>query len=233
MNTLKIPLFVALDVDSDTQALRIAHATTPFVGGFKVGPRLCLRYGAALIGQLAQLGLVFVDNKYFDIPNTMEAAVRASFEAGASFVTIHAQSGPSALRRLAEVERELNQQRPFCLLSVTVLTSFDQQSLPPNSCQQPIADQVKSLSQLSIDSGLSGLVCAGSEVQSLRQAYSEAFLLVPGIRLPHQRSGDQKRVMGPREAIKAGASALVVGRPICDSADPAEAAREFFDLLSP
>ncbi|MCB0386025.1 MAG: orotidine 5'-phosphate decarboxylase, partial [Bdellovibrionales bacterium] len=90
---IKSPIFVALDVDDEIRAMEIAEQVEPYVGGFKVGPRLCLKYGSALVSRLATLGHVFVDNKYFDIPNTMEHAIRATFDSGATFATVHAQAG--------------------------------------------------------------------------------------------------------------------------------------------
>lgn len=230
--SLNPPIFVALDVDNDQQALSLAERVGPYVGGFKVGPRLCMRYGAGLVKSLSAHASVFVDNKYFDIPSTMESAVRASFASGASFTTIHAQSGPEALRRLAQVEAELNQERPFHLLAVTILTSFTQETLPPNSQAQPIDQQVRDLAQMTLDSGVKGLVCSAHEVEALRKAHPEACLVTPGIRLPENEAGDQKRVMGPKEAMALGASALVVGRPICQADDPIKAAQRFQQELA-
>ena len=101
---MKNPIFLALDVDTESEALRIAASVGPHIGGIKVGPRLAVRYGATLFPALTKLAPLFIDNKYFDIPNTMEGAVRASFEMGASYVTIHAQAGVEALKRMAEIE---------------------------------------------------------------------------------------------------------------------------------
>jgi orotidine-5'-phosphate decarboxylase len=225
------PIFVALDVDDENRALAIAKAVAPFVGGFKVGPRLCMRYGAPLVKKLAAQKPVFVDNKFFDIPNTMEAAVAAAFESGASFVTVHAQAGPEALRRLAELEGKLNRERPFKILSVTILTSFTQAQLPVVSRSMPIAQQVEALAELTLENGLTGLVCSADEVGRLRQRYPNAFILVPGIRLPGQDKGDQNRTADPASVLRNGASALVVGRPIVDAQDPVSAAKLFADTV--
>lgn len=232
MKVLDTPIFVALDVDSAEEARRIAQQTKNHVGGYKIGPRLCMRYGAGLIAELAAHRPVFVDNKYFDIPNTMESAIRATYEAGASFATVHAQSGSEALKRLAAIEAELCAQCPFKILSVTILTSFAQGGLPSVSAAQPIAEQVKALADLTIESGLSGIVSSAAEVASLRQAHPSSFLVIPGIRLPGNDVGDQKRVLGPREALALGASALVVGRPIVDAKDPAGAAEQFHKAIA-
>ncbi|MBT4761454.1 MAG: orotidine-5'-phosphate decarboxylase [Bdellovibrionaceae bacterium] len=222
------PIFVALDVDTEEEALSLAGMTSGFVGGYKVGPRLCMKYGEPLIKKLAALGSVFIDNKYFDIPNTMESAVRATFNSGASFATVHAQSGREALKRMAELEAELNKERFFKILSVTVLTSFSKDTLPGTVKEVSLKDQVRLLAQESVDAGLSGLVCSAHEVEDLRAMFPDCFLVTPGIRFPDEDNADQKRVMGPREAIACGSSALVVGRPICASSNPLTAAQKFY-----
>lgn len=225
------PIFVALDVDSADTAMELIRQTRAFVGGFKVGPRLALRYGEPFLKQVARHGSMFIDNKYFDIPNTMETAVRASFDVGAAFCTVHAQAGSEALKRLADVEADLCQRRPFRILAVTVLTSFKQETLPPNVNKIPIAEQTVTLAKLAIESGLSGLVCSPDEVESLRKLFPQAFLVTPGVRLSHDDKGDQSRVSDPCTALKRGSSALVVGRPICDSLEPAKAAKWYYEEI--
>lgn len=229
---MKNPLFVALDVDTDKEALKIVELTRSYAGGYKVGPRLIVRYGPPLLKELAGRAPLFIDNKYFDIPSTMEGAVHASFEVGASFATIHAQAGPEALARLARVEKELNQIRPFRLLSVTILTSFSQETLPGVLKPASISDMVLELAHLSIESGITGLVCSPEEVGALRKQFPKAFLLVPGIRMEGSDLGDQKRVADPTSVLRNGASALVVGRPICQAENPAQAAKLYFDAIS-
>lgn len=224
------PIFVALDLDDAAKALSIAKQVEPFVGGFKVGPRLILREGASFVKKLAAMKPVFIDNKYFDIPSTMDAAIRATFEMGATYATIHAQSGSEAMKLLAQTEQELNQQRPFKILAVTILTSFAQNTLPPNSNKQDIATQVVDLASITIQSGLTGLVCSPHEAEILRSRHNNAFLVTPGIRLDGN-AGDQKRIMGPKEAIKAGASALVIGRPIVEAKDPRAVAEQCMKLV--
>lgn len=226
---MKNPIIVALDVDSREQALKLADQLADVVGGFKVGPRLCLRYGQDLVKEIAARGPVFVDNKHFDIPSTMEAAVRASFEAGATLVTVHALSGKEALTKMAAVEKELNQQRPFKILAVTILTSWDQNSMPSNLKQQPISQHVTDLAGLVLESGMTGLVCSPHELDLLQN--KGLYLVTPGIRFSIDSLGDQKRVMGPAEAIHAGASALVVGRPIIEAKNPLETATDYVMAL--
>lgn len=218
-------LIVALDVDTRERALKLATDLGDIVGGFKLGPRLCLRYGMDLVKEIAKHGPVFMDNKHFDIPSTMEAAVRASFEAGASLVTVHALSGMEALTLMGKVEKELNQTRPFRILAVTVLTSWDEKSLPSNMKSQPVADHVVEMAKQVHQAGVSGLVCSAHELTLLKDI--PLYKVTPGIRFELQASQDQKRTMTPTEALKAGASALVVGRPIVEAKNPKEAAMDF------
>ncbi|MFM6928829.1 MAG: orotidine-5'-phosphate decarboxylase, partial [Bdellovibrio sp.] len=184
-----------------------------------------LRYGMEFVKEMAARAPIFLDNKHFDIPSTMEAAVRASFEAGASLVTVHALSGSEALSRMAALERELSQQRPFRILAVTILTSWDENSLPGVMKAQAISQHVVDLAVLVQNSGLSGVVCSPHELDLLQNR--GLYLVTPGIRFSMGNSGDQKRIMGPNEALKAGASALVVGRPILEAKNIREAATEF------
>lgn len=224
------PLCIALDVDSREEAMSLLTQVGDLVGGVKLGPRLIHRYGQSLVAEIAKSAPVFVDCKFFDIPSTMVAAVRASFEAGASVVTVHALAGAEALRELARLEVELNKTRPFLILAVTILTSWDEKSFPANFQTQSVAQHVKQLAELVQSSGLHGIVCSPEEIQLLKAP--GVFLLTPGIRLPENEKGDQKRTMGPAQAIQAGASALVVGRPIVAASNPREAAQRFLAEIS-
>jgi orotidine-5'-phosphate decarboxylase len=227
---LKNPLILALDVDTKEDALKILDHVGDLVGGVKLGPRLVYRYGASLVAEIAEIAPVFVDNKYFDIPSTMVAAVKASFDAGATLVTVHALAGKEALRALHLLEIELNQIRPFKILAVTVLTSWNQNSMPASFHSWSVENHVRSLTQEVYSSGLRGLVCSGHELEYLN--YPGLFKVTPGIRLSTDQvqvqSEDQKRVMTPKQAVKAGASALVIGRPILQSHDPR---KTIFEIL--
>lgn len=220
---LKNPLIIALDVDSAEECFRLSELLGPHAGAFKVGPRLCMRYGAELVTKLSKHAPVFVDNKYLDIPSTMDAALRATFEAGATLATIHAGAGSEALSLLAKTESELAAKRPFKVLAVTILTSFTEQTLPPTMIKQSVAASVESLAKLTLSSGLTGLVCSPHEVSALRALDPKAYLVTPGVRLPTDDVGDQKRIETPEQAMRKGSSALVVGRPIIAAKDPVEA----------
>ncbi len=215
---LKNPLIVALDLDDFDYCLELIRVLGPLVGGIKLGPRLVIRYGKEIIHQASHFAPVFLDMKFLDIPNTMEHSVRAAFEMGASLVTIHAQSGREALKRLSHLENELSKERPFKILVVTVLTSFSTENLPSNMKSMSISDHVNHLALDAYQSGLRGFVCSPHEAQALRQNYPDSFIVTPGVRrIQGSINDDQKRVMTPAEAIKQGASAIVVGRPILEA----------------
>lgn len=222
---LKSPLMVALDVDRDTEAEKLADALGDVAGCLKLGPRLIHRYGESLVRKLAAQAPVFVDCKFFDIPSTMEAAVRATFEAGATFTTVHAMAGPTALRRLAAVEAELNRERPFKILAVTILTSWGDQDFSAIFRSAPVVDQVRTLASEVRAAGLTGLVCSPHELDVLQG--EGHYLVTPGVRLPDAAADDQTRIMTPAEAVRRGASAFVVGRPIIQAANPREAALNY------
>lgn len=220
MSLLKNPIILALDVDTRDQALKIIDQVGDLVGCVKLGPRLVYRYGAEFVSQICQKAPVFIDNKYFDIPSTMLAAVRASFEAGATLVTVHAMAGKEALSELAKLESELNKIRPFKILAVTVLTSWNENSYPASLQKLTVQQHVSLLTQEVYESGLRGLVCSGHELQFLN--FPDLYKVIPGIRLDNgiENSQDQKRVMTPQQALTLGASALVIGRPILQSQQP-------------
>lgn len=224
---LRNPLMIALDVDTREKALSLANLLGPQVGALKVGPRLSLKYGENFIRELTQYAPVFVDNKFLDIPNTMAASVQAAFDTGATFCTVHAWSGIEALGRLADLEAKLNQMRPFQILVVTILTSFTEELLPPTMVREPVAVQVRRLTKMAWETGLRGFVCSPHEVAQLKREWPSGFFVTPGVRFGDDDRGDQKRVESPGQAVRLGASAIVVGRPIVEAADPVAAAMRF------
>ena len=229
--SLANPIIVSLDVDSVEDCLRLATQLKGRVGAYKIGPRLVVRYGQDLIAKMAALGPVFVDNKYLDIPSTMEGAIRATFDCGATLATVHCWAGGEALEKLAKLEAEFNRHRPFKILAVTILTSFSPETLPPGLLKESIDQHVEGLAALALGSGISGIVCSPQEVARLRALSKEAFLVTPGVRLPTDDRGDQKRVETPAEALRLGASALVIGRPIIEAKDPVAATEKILASL--
>jgi orotidine-5'-phosphate decarboxylase len=177
------------------------------------------------VRRVVDLGLpVFLDLKFHDIPNTVAGAVRAVAGLGAAIVNVHASGGSAMLTAAAEAAAEYGANRPL-IIAVTVLTSLDDNDLASVGQAVPAASQVERLALLTLSCGLDGVVCSSAEIAALRAACGAEFrLIVPGIR-PHWAStGDQKRIMTPREARDLGADVLVIGRPITGSDDPAAAA---------
>lgn len=212
-------VFLALDLDDAREAQAIAESLSGTGLGFKLGPRLMLREGAALVRTIAKHGPVFIDCKHLDIPSTMEAAVRAAFDSGAQYSTIHAMAGPEALARMGKLETELAKERLFRILTVTVLTSFSSETLPFGLRGQDIGELVEGFAKDAAAGGLKSFVCSPHEATRLKNAIPGAFLVTPGIRPAGSAKGDQVRIETPKLAAEAGASALVVGRPILEARD--------------
>ena len=219
----KTVLIAALDVDSREDAFAIVEKIGSSVEWYKVGKQLFTRCGPELISGLKQRGKkVFLDLKYHDIPNTVAQAVRSAAAIGADMVNVHASGGPAMLKAAAQAAAESK----ICLIAVTVLTSLDQQELNAIGIQDSPADQVLRLARLTQQAGLAGVVCSAREITLIQNACGKDFLtIVPGIRPAGADAGDQKRIMTPAQAAAAGASYIVVGRPILAASDPSEAAQ--------
>jgi orotidine-5'-phosphate decarboxylase len=229
-NSASSRLILALDLDSPQEALDLAQKLQGKVGVFKVGPRFVMRAGPEGLEKLRSCGEIFLDCKFHDIPSTMESAVRTSFELGASLVTVHASAGREALKLMAQVESELSQQRKFRILAVTVLTSFSEEGLPKNWQIQSMQKHVLDLVSEVRASGLTAVVCSPHELEVLKN--QGLFLVTPGVRFPEEAGkDDQKRIMSPSDAIGAGASAVVVGRPILQAKDPLRAVERYLHSL--
>ena len=217
-------LIVALDVPTAAQARDLARQLSGICRWVKVGLELYLAAGSAIVEELASQGLsVFLDLKFHDIPNTVAGAVRSAASMGASLLTVHAAGGPVMLAAAAEAAAStVNSPR---LLAVTVLTSMDAAQLAAIGVDASPADQVLRLARMAQASGINGLVCSAEEIRLLRQELGLAMhLVIPGIRPAGSEVGDQKRISTPADAIRAGANALVVGRPITKASNPAQAA---------
>ncbi|HTU50978.1 MAG TPA: orotidine-5'-phosphate decarboxylase [Acidobacteriaceae bacterium] len=225
-------LIVALDVPTATQARELAAQLRGTCRWVKVGLELYLATGTAMVEELTAQGFsVFLDLKFHDIPNTVAGAVRSAASMGASLLTIHAAGGPAMLRAAAEAAAATKNAPQ--LLAVTVLTSMDKEQLAAIGIETTAADQVLRLARMAVDSEIHGLVCSPEEVALLRHDLgAQPRLVVPGIRPAGAAFGDQKRIATPADAIQAGASQLVVGRPITQAADPAMAAQVILDEIA-
>ena len=220
-------LFVAIDTPDVTRASALARALAPVGCGIKLGLEFFSGQGPdgvrAVVASAPNTPL-FLDLKFHDIPNTVAAAVRAALALKPFVLNVHAAGGNAMMTAAAEAARDASP-RPL-VIAVTVLTSLDDNDLKSVGQNGPAAEQAVLLARLARDSKLDGVVCSAHEAASLRAACGPDFkLIVPGIRPTGSAVGDQKRVMGPKEAIEAGADFLVVGRPITEAADPVVAAR--------
>ncbi|HXQ50710.1 MAG TPA: orotidine-5'-phosphate decarboxylase [Stellaceae bacterium] len=219
------PILVAIDTPDEAAARALVAAVASAVGGVKLGLEFFVANGPRAAKAAAGGQALFLDLKLHDIPNTVAGAVRAAAALEPLLLTIHATGGPAMMRAAAEAAAGTGRRR-MKLVGVTVLTSLDEADLASVGQAGPIADQALRLALLARASGLDGVVCSPHEVAGLRAACGQEFLLVvPGIRPAGASLGDQKRVMGPREAIAAGANYLVIGRPITAAPDPGAAAR--------
>ncbi len=221
-------IIVALDGMAPEQALAFSRGVEG-LRWVKVGLELFVQAGPDVVAQLREQGLrVFLDLKFHDIPATMAGACRRAAGLGAELITVHACAGSEALRAAQAAASEGAQAAGLAsptLLAVTVLTSWEEQRLQRElALSQTIAERVPSLAQLAASAGIGGCVCSPLEAASLRAQHPEPFALVtPGIRPKGSAVGDQARVLGPAEAIVAGASQLVIGRPITKAEDPSAA----------
>ena len=225
-------VIVALDFPDSRQALEFSRKTSPQLCRLKVGKELFTSAGPALVEQLVDSGYdVFLDLKYHDIPNTVERAAAAAARLGVWMLNVHALGG-EAMMRAAREGIESVPRRPF-LIAVTVLTSMSADDLRALGIEIPLENMVERLARNALDCGLDGVVCSAREAPALRQNLGQSALLVtPGIRPDWAGADDQQRIVTPRQALDDGASYLVIGRPITQHADPAEALRLISESIS-
>jgi len=222
-------MIVALDVDSAAEARTLADRLRGIVGGFKIGSRLFVSEGPALVRELADRGdRVFLDLKFHDIPNTVAGAVTAATRLGVWMVNVHASGGAAMMRagrEAADREAARMSRRPPLLIAVTMLTSLSEGMLGEIGVTAGLTAQVDRLAALAQAAGLDGVVASPQEIVSIRARCGGEFAIVtPGIRGVADARDDQRRTLTAVEALAAGASYLVVGRPIIAAADPRAAA---------
>ena len=243
-------LLVALDVEDGPAALALAGNLRDVVGGFKVGSRLFTTEGPDIVRTLARTGgRVFLDLKFHDIPNTVGTAVAAATSLGVWMVNVHASGGTRMMQAARDAARETaarERRTPPIVIAVTVLTSMNAEMLDETGVHGPVLDQVLRLADLAQAAGLDGVVASPQETALIRQRCGQDFVIVtPGIRggtakasdkpgpdVPSVKNDDQERTLGPAEAIAAGASYLVVGRPIIAAPNARKAAEEIARALT-
>jgi orotidine-5'-phosphate decarboxylase len=218
-------LIVALDVSSAAAARKIVAAVGDSAMTYKVGMQLYTAEGPQVVRDLVSSGRkVFLDLKYHDIPNTVASAVHEAAKLGVSMLTVHASGGSKMLKAAVDAAHSNNQS--LVVLAVTVLTSLDEEQLQNVGFRGTVREEVLRLAALALDSGCRGIVTSPRETAAVRAELGHNFAIVtPGVRPAGSSHGDQARVATPAEAIAAGASHIVVGRPITEAADPAAEAR--------
>jgi len=229
-------LIVALDVDSGARALALADSLRDVVGAFKIGSRLFTLEGPSIVRALTERGdKVFLDLKFHDIPNTVATAVEAATSLGVWMLNVHAAGGSKMMKAAVDAAHATaarDRRQPPFVIAVTVLTSMNAAALAESGIETPVLDQVVRLARLTQDAGLDGVVASAQETALIRKACGKNFAIVtPGIRDQSKaaKPDDQERTMTAAEAITAGASYLVVGRPIIAAADPRAAAEKLIE----
>jgi orotidine-5'-phosphate decarboxylase len=215
------PVIIALDYSSEKEVLEFVSKVQPGSCRLKVGKELFVHAGPALVKKLITMGFdVFLDLKFHDIPNTVAKACLAAADMGVWMMNVHASGGRRMMETASAALANHGTDRPL-LIAVTVLTSMAQQDLAEVGIDTTPENQVLRLAKLTADAGLDGVVCSALEVQTLSAAMSSGFIFVtPGIRPAGSSNDDQRRIMTPEQAMKAGSDYLVIGRPITQSDSP-------------
>jgi orotidine-5'-phosphate decarboxylase len=214
-------IYVAIDTPDLERAMAIAARVKGHVGGLKLGLEFFCANGRQGIREMADLGLpIFLDLKLHDIPNTVGKAIQALRPLEPAILTVHAAGGRAMME-----DAKAAAPRGTRVVAVTVLTSLDGEDLASIGVAPDPHAQVERLTGLARDAGLDGVVCSGAEVAAAKKLWPDGYFVVPGVRPAGGKSADQKRVVTPRAALDAGASVLVIGRPITEARDPDQAAR--------
>ncbi|PEQ13175.1 orotidine 5'-phosphate decarboxylase [Novosphingobium sp. PC22D] len=215
------PVFLALDLPRLDAAEALARKVAGHIGGIKLGLEFFCAHGHHGVHEIHKIGLpIFLDLKLHDIPNTVAGAMQSIHVLEPSIVTVHAAGGRAMMEDAKAAAGENCK-----VVAVTVLTSLDEKDLAATGIGCSAHDQALRLAELAHSAGIDGIVCSGHEVEAVHKQWKEGFFVVPGLRPADGKAGDQKRTVTPREARDAGASALVIGRPISRAPDPLAAAR--------
>ncbi len=230
-------LLCAIDTVDLDNAVAIASSLKGLVGGIKLGLEFFTAHGPAGVQAIAASDLpIFLDLKYFDIPNTVAGAIRATAGLNPFMLTVHIGGGPAMLRAAMAASYRLASQndgkRPL-IIGISVLTSFDETDIEAVGMRPTLADQVHRLADMALTNGLDGVVCSAHEIAALRGSFGDDLKMVtPGIRPAWSSPDDQKRIVTPAEALRLGADYLVIGRPIFRADDPPAAARRILDEMA-
>ena len=222
------PIIIAMDFDTEESALALLDQLDPQKCRVKIGKELFTLAGPQFVRNVIGRGFdVFLDLKFHDIPNTVARASKVAADLGVWMLNVHASGGRAMMEETHKALSEYGNEKPL-LIAVTILTSLADSDLQEIGFDRTASEQVSRLARLTRECGLDGVVCSAAEAAELRaQSGSEFLLVTPGIRRPEDAKGDQKRVIGPAEAIQLGSSYLVVGRPITRAENPLQALDEF------
>ncbi|MAZ76268.1 MAG: orotidine-5'-phosphate decarboxylase [Micavibrio sp.] len=230
MSTTLPTIFCAIDTPDIDHAKNLINQIVPAGCGVKLGLEFFNSFGPDGIQDIIDScnnPPIFLDLKYYDIPNTVAGAVRAASKLGVAYLNVHASGGLDMMKAAKDACAGDTK-----LLAVTILTSFDEPSIQAAGYQAGIQDRVVQLATLTQEAGLNGIVCSSHEIEAIRMACGNNFvLMVPGIRPAGSSADDQKRIMTPKEAIDKGATHLVIGRPITKADNPAQAAKDIIQTL--
>jgi orotidine-5'-phosphate decarboxylase len=231
-SSISSPLIVAMDFSDPEKSLSLAKQLNPQSCRLKVGKELFTTAGPEHVRALIDLGFeIFLDLKFHDIPNTVAKAVKASADLGVWMVNVHASGGESMMKA-AKAALDGSQTSKPLLIAVTVLTSLNAEELKTIGYLKSPAEQVQHLAQLTKSCGLDGIVCSAQETELLKQQCGQDFCLVtPGIRPAGASTDDQQRIMTPQQALASGSDYLVIGRPITQAENPAQACENILNSL--
>ena len=226
-------LIVALDVETFDEAKAIVDSLTPSVGFYKVGSTLFTYEGKKVVEYIHSKGAkVFLDLKFFDIPNQVKGVSKAAASLGVEMFTIHLIGGREMIRGAIEGAVSGKQTEPPIILGVTILTSMNDRIVSEEmQIGKKVEEMVPFLVGMGMQEGLKGFVCSPFEIESIKSKWKDAILVTPGIRLPGESAGDQKRVMTPSDAKRLGANYIVMGRSILDAKDRQQTAYQVVEML--
>ena len=224
------PIFCALDTNDISKAKYIAEQVKSFVGGYKLGLEFFTSCGIDGLIQIKKIGLpLFIDLKFYDIPNTVTSALKNILELQPSLTTIHISGGSKMMTECLELRNQVNSETK--IVGVTMLTSFNDEMIKEIGHSLSVNESISALAGVAIKVGIDGVVCSPLEIKLLKEKYPNLELVVPGIRGSEDSADDQVRILSAREAIDHGADYLVVGRPITQAAEPAKAAEEILKSI--
>ena len=223
------PLFIAIDTSELQKAKTIINDILPFIGGIKVGLEFFTSLGTKGIEEIKKYNKpIFIDLKLYDIPNTCEKALKNILKLEPEYTTLHISGGRKMLERC--VDQRIRTNSSTKLIGVTMLTSFDDKEINEIGINKSVIENVDVLSKLAESCNLDGIVCSPHEISNIKNKYN-LEVIVPGIRTNDIKTDDQKRTLTGKQAVEAGADILVIGRPITQADNPAEAARAILKSL--